>query len=119
MEWFGASVLLMLGCAMAALVLGARPAANAVGAAGAVLGCLAGLVGLFSGPFDAAVGWVLPWGLPLGGAVLDCDPVSRIFLLPVFILGATCAVSGAANLGGEHAAKTPISAPTGFSITSC
>jgi len=106
MEWFGAALGLMLGGALLSLALGARSSANAVGAGGVVLGCLAGLVGLLSGPFAGQVSLTLPWGLPMGALALGLDPVSRLFLLPVFVLGAACAVSGAANLGGEHAAKS-------------
>jgi hydrogenase-4 component B len=106
MEWIGLSMLCCLAGALASLGLGKRPAANIAGAAGAVAGCLAGLAGLLAGPLDAVVTATLPWGLPWGGLVLGLDPVSRLFLLPVCGLGAACAVSGAANLGGEHAAKT-------------
>lgn len=105
MEWFGAAVVFMLGGALLSLVLGARSSANAVGAGGAVLGCLAGLAGVLAGPFAGQAGLTVPWGLPIGSLALGLDPVSRVFLLPVYVLGAVCAVSGAANLGGEHAAK--------------
>jgi hydrogenase-4 component B len=101
-EWLLVAVALCLAGAVLALCLGRSPAANAVGAGGAVLGCLATLVAIFAGPFDGVRTLTLPWGLPMGAFALGLDPVSRLFLLPVAVLGATCAASGAAALGGEH-----------------
>ena len=62
----------MLGGALLSLALGARSSANAVGAGGVVLGCLAGLVGLLSGPFAGHVSLTLPWGLPMGPTAIEC-----------------------------------------------
>lgn len=102
MEWLLVSVALCLAGALASLAAGRGSAANLAGAAGAGLGCLAALAAVLAGPFDAAVGLTLPWGLPVGAFALGLDPVSRLFLLPVCVLGAACAASGAAALGGEH-----------------
>ncbi len=105
MELFGASALFFLLGGLASLCLGSRPAANTVGAGAALLGSLAGLAGVLSGPFSASLSVALPWGLPLGGLSLGLDAVSRLFLLPVYVLGAACAVSGAAALGHGHTGK--------------
>jgi hydrogenase-4 component B len=103
MEFFGASLALYLLGGLFALCLGVRPAAaNRLGALGAFAGSLAGLAGVFCAPASAASLIVLPWGLPIGSLTLGLDPASRLFLLPVYILGAACAVSGAASLGGHH-----------------
>jgi hydrogenase-4 component B len=102
MEFFGASLALYLLGGLAALCLGSRHAATPVGAAGAFAGSLVGLAGILAAPASAASLVVLPWGLPMGSLSLGLDPASRLFLLPVYILGAACAVSGAASLGGGH-----------------
>jgi hydrogenase-4 component B len=104
-QWLLVSVALCLAGALASLALGERSAANVAGAAGAVLGGLAGLAAVLTGPFSAPAFLALPWGLPMGALTLGLDPVSRLFLLPVCVLGPVCAVSGAANLAGEHAGK--------------
>ena len=57
---------------------------NALGPMGAAIGCLAGLCGVIN-TADLPAGMVtLPWGLPIGQCVLGIDPLSRLFLLPVF-----------------------------------
>ena len=65
-------------------------AANTIGAAGAGLGCLAGLAALACGPWNATVTLHLSWGLPAGAFTLGLDGLSRLFLLPVFGLGFVC-----------------------------
>ena len=40
----------------------------------------------------------LPWGLPFGAFALALDSLTRLFLLPVFVLGCTCALSGGISL---------------------
>jgi hydrogenase-4 component B len=101
MELFGASLALYLLGGLFALCLGAHPAAaNRMGALGAFAGSLVGLLGVFCAPASAASQISLPWGLPLGSLTLGLDPASRLFLLPVYIIGAASAVSGAVNLGG-------------------
>ncbi|EFL51041.1 NADH/Ubiquinone/plastoquinone (complex I) [Solidesulfovibrio fructosivorans JJ]] len=100
MEWLLVAVALYIASGLLALAL--RQRAHAVGAAGAVLGCLAALAAVLSGPFNSFLAMRLSWGLPMGAFSLGLDPVSRLFLLPVCALGAICAVSGAAALSGEH-----------------
>ena len=72
--------------------------ANMLGAGSACLGCILGLASLFVDPWDTTSLLELPWGLPLGNCVIGMDPLTRIFLLPIFGLGAVCAISGAAHL---------------------
>ena len=59
-------------------------AANLLGSCGAAAGCVAGLCALAFSPWSEAVAISLPWGLPVGSCTLGLDPLSRIFLLPVF-----------------------------------
>ena len=105
MELFGASLLFYLLGAVCALCPLGRETAARLGPIGALAGSLTGLVGMLRAPASAASQIVLPWGLPIGGLSLGLDPASRVFLLPVYVLGAACAVSGAAALSGhgDHA----------------
>ncbi|MBF0482227.1 MAG: hypothetical protein HQK81_11900 [Desulfovibrionaceae bacterium] len=84
--------------AAACLCAGRSRAANALGPVCAVAGCLLGLAATLSGPFGQTVSGVLPWGLPFGSGAIGLDALSRLFLLPVFGLGAACALSGRVNL---------------------
>ena len=68
--------------------------ANVIGPAGAVLGCLLGLCAAAGGNWTADATLTLPWGLPIGACVLGLDVLTRLFLLPVFGLGAVCALAG-------------------------
>lgn len=102
MELFGVSLALYLLGALAALCLGDRDLANRLGPAGALAGSLAGLAGVALAPASAVAQAVLPWGLPIGSLVLGLDPASRLFLVPVYLLGAACAVSGATGLTAHH-----------------
>ncbi|MGE4538595.1 MAG: proton-conducting transporter membrane subunit [Desulfovibrio sp.] len=100
MEWLLVAVAIFIASGLFAL--GLRQKGNAIGAAGAVLGCVATLAAVLSGPFGSFLAMRLAWGLPMGALSLGLDPVSRLFLLPVCVLGAICAASGAAALAGEH-----------------
>lgn len=106
MTIFLASLFILLLTAAALACLALCPAsttrarlANQLAPAGIVLGCLTGLWALGSGPWEGAQYVTLPWGLPFGTGALGMDTLSRLFLLPVFGLGAVCAVSGALTLG--------------------
>ncbi|MEL7640290.1 MAG: proton-conducting transporter membrane subunit [Solidesulfovibrio sp.] len=101
MEWFGISLALYALGGLAALCPRGDGAANILGAAGALAGSLAGLAAFCLAPASAQAQVVLPWGLPIGALALGLDPASRLFLLPVSLLGAACAVSGAASLAGH------------------
>lgn len=103
MEWFGLSLACYLVGAVCAVACGGRDAANRLGPAGAVAGSLAGLAGVLLSPASAASHIALPWGLPLGALALGLDPASRLFLLPVYVLGAAAAFSGASALADHDA----------------
>ena len=80
--------------------MGSR-AANVIGPGFAVAACSAGLAGLFSGGWGHAENVIFDWGLPIGSLALALDPLTKLFLLPVFSLGMVCAVSGALSLRGS------------------
>ncbi|MBO4301060.1 MAG: hypothetical protein J5861_05605, partial [Desulfovibrio sp.] len=93
-----------LFCALLAVCPPSRTTAlvaNILGAVGASIGCLTGLVALAVGPWTEAVTLYLPWGLPVGSCTLGLDTTSRLFLLPVFGLGFVCAISGGLSLRHE------------------
>ena len=97
MDVFVAALCILAASLLLAALGGKRSWANMLGAGGACLGCVLGLASLFVGPWGATALLELPWGLPLGACVIGLDPLTRIFLLPVFGLGAVCALSGAAH----------------------
>ncbi len=72
--------------------------ANCIGPFGAVLGCLTGLYAAAAGGWSSSLTLTLPWGLPIGTCVLGLDPLTRLFLFPVFGLGAVCALAGGISL---------------------
>ncbi|MBR5735070.1 MAG: hypothetical protein IKX79_05995, partial [Desulfovibrionaceae bacterium] len=76
-------------------------AANVIGPGFAAAACIAGLAGLFSGGWSCAENVIFDWGLPIGSLALGLDPLTKLFLLPVFSLGMVCAVSGALSLRGS------------------
>jgi len=99
------ALLLMTGGALVTGVIALKPVtaasnrtANTVGPAVAVLACLLGVIGLFSGGWTSTESITASWGLPFGAFALGLDPLSRLFLLPVFALGLTCALSGSISL---------------------
>lgn len=109
MELFLTAILILAAAALVTALLAALASfcppsaancrtANCLGSCCAALGCLTGLCAVAVGPWDATLILELPWGLPAGALVLGLDPLSRIFLLPVFGLGMVCAVSGGLSL---------------------
>lgn len=105
MDIFLLALLLMAAGALLTGVTALRPVsratnrtANFIGPASAAAACLVGVFGLFSGGWSSAESFILPWGLPFGAFALGLDPLSRLFLLPVFALGFTCAISGCISL---------------------
>lgn len=71
---------------------------NSIGSGGCLGSCLLGLCALFTAPWGTMELHTLPWGLPFGTGQLALDDLGRIFLLPVFGLGALCSLSGCAAL---------------------
>jgi formate hydrogenlyase subunit 3/multisubunit Na+/H+ antiporter MnhD subunit len=76
-------------------------AANIIGPAFAAAACAAGLLSLFSGGWGSAENVIFDWWLPIGSLALGLDPLTRLFLVPVFVLGMVCAVSGGLSLRGS------------------
>lgn len=98
------AIFLVTGLALACLALcpptpRRNRAATVYGPAGIVLACTVGILSVLQGPWDGALYATLPWGLPVGTGTIGMDTLSRLFLLPVFGLGAICAISGANTLG--------------------
>ena len=75
------------------------------GPAGVMAACVCGLAAACLGPWDATAACTLPWGLPFGSGRLELDALGRVFLLPVFGLGAVCAWSGGISMGHEPAGE--------------
>lgn len=86
--------------AVGSLSLAGRRVAAMVSPLGIMLGCALGLAAALEGTLGGTwepVSVLLPFGLPFepqGITALALDPLSRIFLLPVFGLGFVCALSG-------------------------
>ncbi|MHC1790317.1 proton-conducting transporter transmembrane domain-containing protein [Solidesulfovibrio sp.] len=106
MELFGVSLVCYLVGAVCAVSCSGRLAANRIGPGAAVAGSLAGLTAMLCSPASAVSTMALPWGLPIGALTLGLDPASRLFLLPVYVLGAAGAVAGACSLSGHDDPQT-------------
>ncbi len=87
--------------------------ANICGAGLAAIACLVGFAGAVCGPWDFSIKAEhahFAWGLPFGSLTLAIDPLSRLFLLPIYGLGLVCALSGAAALKHENAREHNLAA---------
>ena len=101
--WLVAAVLVLLASGVAAVSLSTRPVvAAAVGAWGAVVGCLLGLPAVVAGLAGHASAVTLPWSMPLGSLSIAIDPLSAVFAAPVLVVGALAAIYGqcATHTGG-------------------
>jgi len=62
----------------------------------AIFNLLAATVGICGALLSMAVGrgesWQIDWGLPFGPAEIAVDPLTALFLLPIFIVSACCAI---------------------------
>ncbi|MFA6092665.1 MAG: proton-conducting transporter membrane subunit [Elusimicrobiota bacterium] len=71
-------------------------AAAWLGAGGAVLGALVGLVPVLHALTGASIEPLrLAWGLPIGSFSIGLDPLSAFFAVPMLVLCALCALYGA------------------------
>jgi len=70
-----------------------------------VTGVCGAIVALCRGTEDS---WLIDWGLPFGPAEIAVDPLSALFLLPIFIVSACCAIYA---VGYWPAAEKQESAP--------
>lgn len=55
--------------------------------AAAIFGIAGALQTLITGAEER---WLLPWGLPFGPAEIGIDPLTAIFLIPIFLVSACC-----------------------------
>ncbi|MDX9703577.1 MAG: proton-conducting transporter membrane subunit [Candidatus Auribacterota bacterium] len=84
---------------------------NCIGAFGVVTGCIAGLVSLFNAYTNPeSVALSVPWSIPYGSFSIAIDAIGAIFLFPIFILSAVCAVYGLEYLRHYYGKKNTASA---------
>jgi len=101
MSLYLTALFVLLASALAALASGRGRAANLLGPFGCILGCLLGILAAVSALFSPAPPVLrLPWSVPYGAISLNIDPLSALFLLPAFILGAAAALYGRGYLSG-------------------
>ncbi len=101
-----AALAVYLSGAGLAWVLGRGRAASIAGSASAVVGGILGVIGLGLALSRLMDGHPIPdlalaWSLPGLHVVLGLDGLSAVFLLPVFVLGGLCALSGHAALAHD------------------
>lgn len=101
-----------IGCwlvgASTACALRRREIAWVAGVGGALAGGMAaGLAATRALVSSATVTWAAPWNIPAGTLGFRLDPLAAVFLLPIAIVGALCAVYGVAYLR-RHAPGAPI-----------
>jgi formate hydrogenlyase subunit 3/multisubunit Na+/H+ antiporter MnhD subunit len=87
--------LILAGAAGAGFARASRRTAAALGIGGAVAGGLVGLAGALAALPGGATDLRLAWGVPYGSFLIGVDPLSALFLVPVFLLTALAAVYSA------------------------
>jgi len=102
------AVAVLAGSALAALLASASPrAATALGAGGAVVAGVIGLIAavpfLFGAPPESLR---LAWNVPYGAFFVQADALSAFFLLPIFGLSALAAVYGTEYLQAWRGRKS-------------
>jgi formate hydrogenlyase subunit 3/multisubunit Na+/H+ antiporter MnhD subunit len=102
------AVAVLVGSALAALLASGSPrAATALGAGGAVVACVLGLIAtvpvLFGAPAETLR---LAWNVPYGAFFVEVDALSAFFLLPIFSLSALAAVYGTEYLQAWRGRKS-------------
>jgi formate hydrogenlyase subunit 3/multisubunit Na+/H+ antiporter MnhD subunit len=109
------AIAFLVGSGLAALAASHSPRlASALGAAGAVVGCLIGLLPAVRALQGApASEFRHAWPVPVGALVAGLDPLSGFFLVPVLGLSAIAAVYGREYLLA-YAARKSLAAPTFF-----
>lgn len=89
-----------IGCwgiaAVGALAAPRRAIGTLVGLVGAVAGGGAAAFAALGALAGATPGWTMPWPVPAGALGLRLDALSAVFLLPIGLIGAVCAVYGVA-----------------------
>ncbi len=109
------AVAVLVCSGLAALLASGSPrAATTLGAGGAVVACVIGLIAavpfLFGGPAESLR---LAWNVPYGTFFVEVDALSAFFLLPIFGLSALAAVYGAEYLQAWRGRKS-LGAPWSF-----
>jgi hydrogenase-4 component B len=93
----------LAGTGVLALLLVRSPhVATSIAALGALAGGTVGhwaAVSALRSGFDGQIS--APWAVPGGGLAVGIDPVSALFLVPLFVLGALCAFFGRSYLGAR------------------
>lgn len=97
--------LILAGAAGAVLARASRRAASALGIGGAVAGGLVGLAGALAALPGGAADVRVAWGVPFASFHIGIDPLSALFLVPVFLLTALAAVYSAGYWRHEPAAR--------------
>jgi formate hydrogenlyase subunit 3/multisubunit Na+/H+ antiporter MnhD subunit len=93
------ATLVVASAGVAALILSRKPRrATLVATLGAVAGCAVGFCAALRALGASGPSQVGSWGIPGGAFVAGIDPLSACFLLPLFALGALCAVYGRGHL---------------------
>ncbi|NLF40725.1 hypothetical protein GX586_14880 [bacterium] len=93
---------LLVACGAAAVVAGRGRAAHAIGASGAVAGCLLGIIPALCAACGAGVSSLQhPWHLPLGSFHVQLDALSGFFLAVILLVSGLAAVYGAGYLRAE------------------
>jgi len=86
-------IILALTAGIPLLVLTDQAKAQKISAVLHTLAAMAGICGaLLSLAGGSRESWQIDWGLPFGPAEIAVDPLSALFLLPIFIVSACCAV---------------------------
>jgi len=83
-----ASALLLLLAGVPGLLCATAAAGQRLAAALSALAALAGIPAAIVAAFSPPGSWLLFWGLPFGPARLVLDPLSCLFMLPVFLIAA-------------------------------
>lgn len=81
--------------AIGAWLLRHRAAGTWLGATGAIAGGVAGVVATLDGMFsESALAWRGAWSVPGGALGFRLDSLAAVFLLPIAVIGALCAIYG-------------------------
>jgi formate hydrogenlyase subunit 3/multisubunit Na+/H+ antiporter MnhD subunit len=96
MAWLFAAILVLFLSASLALLVQRRPfLTTTIGAVGAVIASILGLIPTVSALLGhAPVTYTLPWRIAFGPLALGMDPLSAFFAAPILVLGALAAVYG-------------------------
>ncbi|NCC25559.1 MAG: hypothetical protein EOM25_10250, partial [Deltaproteobacteria bacterium] len=116
MTLFTLALGLLLFGSVLSFLLGRSSASAWAGPLVGILGCSAGFVAALSTLLEgASVALTIDWSLPVGRFGLLLDPLSCLFLLPVFLLGGVAALYGSSSIK-EYAGRRNLGAHWAFFI---